>query len=132
MLADQCERPLLQPKRGVFLYADFRPLGRAPVRREDRHVGADVNGIVAPVPRRDHPAVKVQNPLDLETVERGNRPPVPRMRERRNDAQALFTFGADCRAAFSAATSFHSSSMTAWSSASCALPGAQSSPQGVP
>jgi hypothetical protein len=32
--------------------------------------------------------------LKLCPVERRNRPPVPRMRKRRNDAQALFTFGA--------------------------------------
>ena len=69
MLADQCKRPLLQPKRGAFFYADFGPLGRASERREHRDVGADVDRIIAPMARSDHPPVEIEDPLELETVE---------------------------------------------------------------
>ena len=65
MLADQCKRPLLRPKRGAFLYAHFGPLGMAPVRREHRHVGIDPQRIIAPVPGRDHPAVEVEDARQL-------------------------------------------------------------------
>ena len=49
MLADQCERPLLQPKRGAFLYADLGPLGGPPERREHRHVGREADPEQAPL-----------------------------------------------------------------------------------
>ena len=105
MLADQRERPLLQPKRGAFLDADFGPFAVPAVRGEHRHVGIDPQRIIAPVAGRDHPAVEVEDPHQLLAVERGDWAPVPRGRERRDDAQALFTFGCGCRAALSVLSS---------------------------
>ena len=93
MFTDQCERPLLQPKLGAFFYPDFGPLGMAAEGSEYRHVGIDAKRIVAPVPGGDHAAVKVEDPLELLAIESGDWAPVPGGRERRDDAQALFTFG---------------------------------------
>ena len=93
MFTDKRERPLLQPKRGAFFYTDFRSLGRTPESSEDRYVDAHMDRVIAPVPGGHHPSVKVEDSLDLETLERGNWAPVPGMRERRNDTQALFTLG---------------------------------------
>jgi len=93
MFTDQCERPLLQPKLGAFLYPDFGPLGMTAESGEDRHIGIDPKRIVAPVAGGDHPPVKVEDPLELLAVESGDWAPVPGRRERRDDAQALFTFG---------------------------------------
>ena len=94
MLTDQGERPLLQPKRGAFFYADFRPFGGPAECGEDGNLDAHVECVIAPMPRCDHPAVEVEDALDLKPVKCRNRAPVPWMRERRDDAQALFTFGA--------------------------------------
>ena len=77
MLADQRERPLLQPKRGAFLDADLGPLGMAAEGREDRDVGIDPQRIVAPMPGRDHAPVEVEDARQLLAVESGDRAPVP-------------------------------------------------------
>ena len=91
MLADQRERPLLQAKlRGVSrsgLRAARRRGGR---RRRSPRRGRTHIAIIAPVAGRDHPPVEVEDALQLGAVECGNRTPVPRMRERRHHAQALF------------------------------------------
>src|SRR5690348_8955382 len=92
VLSDQCKRPLLRPKRGAFLYPDFRAFTVPAKRREDRHVRVDPQRIVAPVTRCDHPAVEVEDPLQLPALKGGDWAPVPSARERRDDAQALFTF----------------------------------------
>ena len=94
VLTDQGERPLLHPKRGAFFYSNFGPLGRPAECGEDGHVGTHVDCVIAPVPSSHHSSVKVEDALDLKTVECRNWAPIPWMRERRNDAQALFTFGA--------------------------------------
>ena len=77
----------------------------AAIGGEHRHVGIDPQRIIAPVPGSDHPAVEVEDAHQLLAIERGDWAPVPGARERRDDAQALFTFGCGCRAAFSASTS---------------------------
>ena len=94
MFRDKCERPLLQPKLGAFLYAHFGPFGGAAEGDEGRNFGIERQAVIAPVAGGDHPSVKVEDPLELDPVESGNGTPVPRMRKRRDDAQALFTFGA--------------------------------------
>ena len=94
MFRNQGKRPLLQLKPGAFFDPHFGPLGGAAEGGEHRHVGVEPHAIIAPVPGRDHPPVKVEDALKLCPVECRNRPPVPRMRKRRHDAQALFTFGA--------------------------------------
>ena len=87
------ERPLLQPKLGAFFDADFGPLGMAAIGREDGDFGIDAQRIVAPMTGRDHAPVEIEDPGKLHAVESGNRAPVPRARERRDDAQALLAFG---------------------------------------
>ena len=94
MLADESKRPLLQPKLGAFLYADFGPLGGSAEGREHRLLAVQAERIIAPVTGRDHPPVKVEDALQLAAVEGGDWAPVPGKRERRYDAQALLAFGA--------------------------------------
>ena len=53
----------------------------------------DPQRIIAPVTRSDHAAVEVEDACKLHTVKAGDRAPVPMTRERRDNAQALFTFG---------------------------------------
>ena len=92
MFGDQCERPLLQAKRGAFLDPHLGPLAMAAVGREDRNVGIDPQRIIAPVAGGDHSSIEVEDPQKLLSVEAGNWAPVPGWRERRDDAQALLTF----------------------------------------
>ena len=61
MLSDERERPLLLPKRGAFFDSNLWALGMAAEGGEDRHVGIDSERIIAPVPGRDHAAVKVED-----------------------------------------------------------------------
>ena len=77
MLADQRERPLLQPKRGAFLDAHLGPLRMAAEGREDGHVGIDPKRIIAPMTGRDHAPVKVEDAGQFLAVEAGDRAPVP-------------------------------------------------------
>ena len=63
MFADQCKRPLLQPKLGAFFYADLRSLAVAPKGGEHRNIRIDPERIISPVPGRDHPAIEVEDPL---------------------------------------------------------------------
>lgn len=93
MFSDERERPLLLPKRGAFLYPDFGPLAVAAVRGKHRHVGIDPQRVVPPVAGGDHAPVEVEDPLELLAIERSDWAPVPGTGERRNDAQALLTFG---------------------------------------
>ena len=65
----KCKRPLLQPKRGAFLDADFGPLGMAAKGREHRHVGIDPQRIIAPVAGGDHPTVEVEDAGKLRAFE---------------------------------------------------------------
>jgi hypothetical protein len=132
MLADQRERPLLQAKLGAFLDPHFGPLGGAPERREDRHLGVERQPVVAPVPRRDHPTVEVEDALQLATVEGGDRLPVPRVRERRHHAHAILAVGGAWRSAFSSATSLRSAASSFSTSHSLAAAGSTFSPHGVP
>ena len=93
MFRNQCKRPLLQLEPGAFLDPHFGPIGSSTESGEYSHVRIEPHPVIAPVPGRDHPPVKVQDASKFHPVECRNRPPVPRMRKRRNDAQALFTFG---------------------------------------
>src|SRR4029450_5319381 len=90
---------------GAFLDPNLGTFRSAAEGGEHRHVGIEPDTVVAPMTRCDHPPVEVEDPLQLGTVECGNRTPVPRMRKRRYDAQALLTFGWGWRRAPSAATS---------------------------
>ena len=132
MLTDQGKRPLLQPKRGAFLYADLRPFRMATIGGEHGHIGVDPQRIILPMPRRDHPPVEVEDAHQLPAIESGDGLPVPDTRERRDDAQALFTFGCGWRAGLSSATSLRSSAISFSSSISRARTGSTSSPHGVP
>jgi len=132
MLADESERPLLQPKLGAFLYTDLRPFGGSPEGREHRFLAVQPNRVVAPVPGRDHPAVQVEDALQLAPVERGDWMPVPGRRERRDATQALLAFGAGWRVAFSVAISRRSSAISSSSSVRRTRAGSTSSPHGVP
>ena len=108
MLADQRKRPLLQPKlRGVSRSGPraARRRGGRP-RRPPRRDRSRMR-IIAPVPGRDHPAVKVEDPLQLAPVECGNwraGPGDAGTAQRRSSAFHLRLRAG--RAAFSAATSF--------------------------
>ena len=96
MLGHQGKRPLLRLKLGAFLDPDLGPVGGAAEGGEAGDVDAEVHRIVAPMAGRDHPPVEIEDALQLAPVESGKRSPVPRMRERRDDAQALLAFGAGC------------------------------------
>ena len=108
MLTDQCKRPLLQPKRGAFLDPHLGPLGGAAEGGEDRHLGMERQAVIAPVPRRDHPPVQVEDPLQFDAVERRDRLALAGPGKRRDDAQALLASGGDWRMAFSSATCLRS------------------------
>jgi hypothetical protein len=43
-----------------------------PVGGEHRHVGLDPERLAAPMPCRYHPAVEVEDPHQLPTIERGD------------------------------------------------------------
>ena len=105
MLADQREHALFQAQCRAFLDADLGPLGGAAKRGEHRHLRIERQAVIAPMPGRDHPPVKVEDPLQLAAVEGGDGVPVPRVRERRDHAQALFALGAAWARARSSATS---------------------------
>ena len=93
MLADQGERPLLQPKRGAFFDTDLGPLRMTPERGEYGHVGIDPQRIIAPVAGDDHATIEVEDAGELASFKSGDWAPVPLRRERRDDAQALLTLG---------------------------------------
>src|SRR5688572_29484226 len=88
MFPDQRVRPLLRPQPGVFFYSHLGPLGVPSEGGEDRIIRMMPKCVVAPVASRDHAPIEVHDPLQLKSVESCNRAPVPRMGERRNDAQA--------------------------------------------
>src|SRR5215217_8438058 len=104
----------------------------AAIGREHGDIRIDAERIVTPVTRGDHPAVKVQNAHQLLALESGDWMPIPDTRERRDDAQADFTFGCGWRAPFICATSFRNSSSSTSSSAMRTRTGSTSSPHGVP
>src|SRR6185369_13621963 len=99
---------------------------------ENGDVGINPECVIAPMPGGDHASVEVEDARKFRAVEAGNRAPVPGWRERRDDAQALFTFDWGWRAAFSAATSLRSCAISSSSSASLTRAGSTSSPHGVP
>ena len=92
MFGYERERPLLQPKRGAFLDADFRSLGMAAEGGEQGEVALEADGIIAPMTGRDHPPVEVEDAGPFQAFESGNSLPVPIMRERGNDVHALLAF----------------------------------------
>src|SRR5947209_2821314 len=91
VLADECKSALLGAKLRALLDADLRPLGRPAEGGEACNVTIERHGVVAPVTGGDHSAVKVENPLQLASIEGGGLLPIPWPREGRDDAQALFT-----------------------------------------
>jgi hypothetical protein len=93
MLGNQCERPLLQVKLGAFLYPDLGLFRRAAKGGENGDVGIEPKAVIPPVPRSHHSSIQVENALQFSAVERRNGSPIPRMRKRRDDTQALFTLG---------------------------------------
>lgn len=131
MLANERERPLLQPKLGAFFYAHFRLLGVAPEGREDSNFGMMAKRIIAPMPGRHHSPIKVHDPHQLQAIKAGNRAPVPWVRERRDNAQALFALVRRSVGRFER-SSLRRSSISRSSSARRTRIGSQSSPQGVP
>lgn len=80
-------------ERGAFLNADVSALGVSAKGREQGEVGVEAERIVAPLARRDHPAIEVDDTVKFLSVESGGLAPVPGTRERRDDVQALFAFG---------------------------------------
>ena len=93
MFGNERERPLLQSKLGAFLDPDLGPFGVAAKGAETRDVAAEVDRIIAPVTGGDHPSVQVEDAREFLTVECGNRAPLSRTREGRDDAQARFALG---------------------------------------
>ena len=69
MFRHQGIRPLLQMKLGAFFDSDIRPLCGSSEGGEDRHIGVEPNSIVAPVAGGDHPPVKVEDALQLGTID---------------------------------------------------------------
>ena len=132
MFRDKCIRPLFLLKLGAFFDPHLGLFGRAAKRREDRDVAVEPNAVIPPMPGSDHSPIKVKYALQFDAVESGNRSPVPRVRKRRDHAQALFTIGLGWLRALNSATSRRSAAMSFSSSMRRALPGSQSSPHGVP
>jgi hypothetical protein len=93
VLVNEGERPLLQTECWAFLDPDLGPLTVPPVRSKHGHVGLDPKRIIPPMACRDHSSVKVEDPRQFGAIEGGDWAPVPASRERRDDTQALFTFG---------------------------------------
>jgi len=56
-------------KLGAFFDPDIRPLRSPAESGEDCHIGVEPNSIVAPVAGGDHPPVKVEDALQLGTIE---------------------------------------------------------------
>ena len=132
MLADECERPLLLPKRGAFLDPDFRSFRMPAKGSKHGNIRIDPKRIVAPVSRSDHPSIKVEDAHQFFAIERSDWAPIPGRRERRDDAQALFTFDCGALAALNDFSSLRSSSISSSSSANRVRTGSRSSPHGVP
>ena len=133
MLAHQCERPLLQPKRGAFFDAHLGPLGMAPEGRENRDVGIDPQRIIAPVPGRDHPPIEVEDPRSARV--RSKVAIGRRSQGRGNGAMTLKRFWPSAAAGAvpsALAISLRSSSISCSSSPIRARTGSTSSPHGVP
>lgn len=93
MFANQSKCPLLRLKPGAFLDTNLGAFGGPTESGEHGDVGVEPHSVVPPVAGGDHAAVKVEDTLKLYSVKGGDGPPVPRMRKRRDDAQALLTFG---------------------------------------
>ena len=94
MLGNEGERPLLQVELGAFFYANIGLFGRTAKGREYRHIGIEPQPVIAPIAGGHHPSIKVEDALQLGSLKCCNSSPVPRVRKRRDDAQALLTFGA--------------------------------------
>ncbi len=93
MLGNQRERPLLQLKLGAFFDADVRLFGSAAESSKHGNVGIEPQPIIAPMAGSDHSSIKIEDALQFRAVECRNGTPIPRMRKRRDHAQALLTFG---------------------------------------
>ncbi len=58
---DQCPHALAVAQCGPLFNAIFGPLGGAPERTEYGGIAAKIDGIIAPVARRDHPPIQIEN-----------------------------------------------------------------------
>lgn len=59
--ADQCPHALAVTQCWSLFNAIFRSLGGTPKRTEYGSIAAKIDGIIAPVTRRDHPPVQIEN-----------------------------------------------------------------------
>ena len=60
-LANQSPHALTVAQSRSFFDAIFGPFGSAPEHAEDSGVSAQVDGVIPPVARRNHPPIKVQD-----------------------------------------------------------------------
>src|SRR5690349_4495681 len=93
MFRHERPRALLQPKRRAFLDPYLGPFGAAPEGGEGCDIRSKIHAVIAPMTGGDHPSVKIENLLKLDPVKGRKGLPVPRVRKRRDDAQALLLRG---------------------------------------
>src|SRR5215211_4816734 len=77
----------------MFFDAHVGPFRMAAEGGEHRHFGIEAKRVIAPLAGGDHAPVEVEDAGPFQAVKSGNGAPVPRWRERRDDAQALFALG---------------------------------------
>src|SRR3546814_1319497 len=58
-------------QRRALFYAVFRPFSRATEGGENSSVPAHVDGVIPPMPGRDHPSVQVHDPHQFDPVKTG-------------------------------------------------------------
>jgi hypothetical protein len=80
-------------KLGALFDPDVRLFRGASESRKHCHVRVEPQPVITPMAGRHHSSVKVEDALQFCTIECRYGSPVPRMRKRRDDAQALLTFG---------------------------------------
>jgi len=134
-LAYQRPHALTIAQSRALLNAIFRALGGAAEGSEYSSLTTKLDRIVAPVPRRDHPAVKIEDAGEFNAIETdlGS----PRGRGKRGDAgcHAVSRFlgdGLASRTSISSARRPRSTSISHFSSSSCCVCGSKRSEQGVP
>ena len=119
----------------TLLDAIFGALGCPSERSENRGLTAKLDRIIAPVPRRDHPAVKIEDAGEFNAIETdlGS----PRGRRKRGDAgcHAVSRFLGDVlasRTSISSARRPRRTSTSHFNNSSCWVCGSKRSEQGVP
>src|SRR5205085_4777863 len=61
--------PLAILELGAFLDRVERDFRGAAKDREHRHLVAEIDGVIAPLARNDHAAIRIQDPLEFGTFE---------------------------------------------------------------